>query len=78
MEHHDTGLEHDAETVSTFYYLGWLIKFVLLSLMFWVQLTEIYYASRTSYFHFTIHTNTLIKELLFVARNYEYKTHKYQ
>lgn len=34
MEHHDTGLEHDAESVSIFHYpglnLGWLIMFVLL------------------------------------------------
>lgn len=38
MEHHDTGLEHDAETVSIFYNLGvnlgWLRMFVLMCLMF--------------------------------------------
>lgn len=34
MEHHDTGLEHEAETVSMFYYLGWSIMFVLLCVTF--------------------------------------------
>lgn len=46
MEHHDTGLEHDAESVSIFsalcLNLGWLIMFVLLCLMFQMSLVVVF------------------------------------